>query len=54
MARLGMEALTLKIKGMCVTDIAKLYQVPPSHVGAWISRATSKLRSDSRFLKSLL
>lgn len=53
-ARLGMEALTLKIKGMCVTDIAKLYQVPSSHVGAWISRATSKLRSDSRFLKSLL
>ena len=31
-----------------------LYQVPPSHVGAWISRSTAKLRRDSKFLKSLL
>ena len=53
-ARLGIEALALKIQGMCVTDIARLYRVPPSHVGAWISRAISKLRSDSKFLKSLL
>lgn len=53
-ARLGIEALTLKVQGMCVTDIAKLYRVPPSHVGAWISRAISKLRGDPKFLKSLL
>lgn len=53
-ARLGIEALALKIQGMRVTDIAKRYQVPPSHVGAWISRAISKLRGDPKFLKSLL
>ena len=52
--RLGIEALALKLQGMRVTDIAELYQVPPSHVGAWISRSTSKLRRDSKFLKSLL
>ena len=44
----------LKLQGMRVTDIAELYQVPPSHVGAWISRSTAKLRRDSKFLKSLL
>ena len=52
--RLGIEALALKLQGMRVTDIAELYQVPPSHVGAWISRSTAKLRRDSKFLKSLL
>lgn len=53
-ARLGIEALALKLQGMRVTDIAELYQVPPSHVGAWISRSAAKLRSDPRFLASLL
>lgn len=38
-ARLGIEALALKVQGMRITDIAALYQVPPSHVGAWISRS---------------
>lgn len=53
-ARLGIEALALKIQGMRITDIAELYQVPPSHVGAWISRSASKLRSDPHFLEGLL
>ena len=53
-ARLGIEALALKLQGMRVTDIAELYQVPPSHVGAWISRSVAKLRSDPRFLASQL
>ena len=48
-ARLGIEALALKLQGMRVTDIAELYQVPPSHVGAWISRSVAKLRSDPAF-----
>ncbi|MFR4886450.1 MAG: helix-turn-helix domain-containing protein [Eubacterium callanderi] len=52
--RLGIEALALKLQGMRITDIAELYQVPPSHVGAWISRSTAKLRRDTRFLKHLL
>ena len=48
------EALALKLQGMRVTDIAELYQVPPSQVGACISRSVAKLRSDPRFLASLL
>lgn len=53
-ARLGMEALALKVQGMRITDIAALYQVPPSHVGAWISRSVEKLRNDPEFLSCLL
>lgn len=53
-ARLGIEALALKLQGMQIADIAALYHVPPSHVGAWISRSAAKLRSNSKFLKSLL
>lgn len=49
-ARLGIEALELKVKGMSVTEIARLYDVPPSHVGAWISRSAQKLRRDETFL----
>ncbi len=52
--RLGIEALKLKLKGMSVSEIAGLYHVPPPHVGAWISRATQKLRRDTPFLSGLL
>ncbi len=45
-AKLGVEALELKIVGYNGTDIAKLYGVQPNHVGAWISRATQKLKKD--------
>lgn len=51
--RLGIKALELKIKGMSVTEIANLYNVPPSHVGAWISRSKQKLRKDSLFLSGI-
>ena len=53
-ARLGIEALALKVQGLRITDIAALYQVPPSHVGAWISRSLEKLRNDPDFLTCLL
>lgn len=46
-AKLGIEALELKIKGYSGADIAKLYHTKPNHVGAWISRAAEKLRADS-------
>lgn len=46
-AKLGVEALELKIKGYSGADIARLYHTKPNHVGAWISRAAEKLRSDS-------
>ena len=52
-SRLGIEALSLKIQGMRITDIAIYYQVPPSHIGAWISRSIEKLRKDSYFLLNL-
>lgn len=53
-ARLGIEALELKIKGLSGSDIAKLYGVSPNHVGAWISRAAEKLRQNERFLMGFL
>ena len=52
--RLGIKALKLKLKGMRGSEIAVLYHVPPPHVGAWISRATQKLRKDTPFLSGLL
>lgn len=45
-AKLGVEALELKIAGYSGTDIAQLYGVRPNHVGAWISRAAQKLKKD--------
>lgn len=45
-ARLGIEALELKIRGYSGADIARLYNTKPSCVGAWISRATQKIRKD--------
>ena len=46
-ARLGIEALELKIMDEYgVTDIAKLYQTKPNLVGAWISKATKKIREE--------
>ncbi len=50
--RLGIEALELKAKGMSGREIAELYGVKPNHVGAWISRAASRLRRDRDFLRS--
>lgn len=52
-ARLGIEALELKIRGLSISDIAGLYGVKPSHVGAWISRAAEKLRENKQFLTEL-
>ena len=46
-AKLGIEALELKIKGYSGADIARLYHTKPNHVGAWISRAAEKLRQDA-------
>ena len=53
-ARLGIKALKLKIGGMSTFDIAQLYDVPSSHVSAWISRAACKLRNNRKFLSSIL
>lgn len=53
-ARRGMDALELQLRGMRLTDIAKQYDVPPNHVGAWISRAASKLREEDGLREALL
>lgn len=52
--RLGIEALALKANGMGVAEIARLYQVQPSHIGAWISRAKSKLKTNKQFLEDIV
>lgn len=49
-ARLGIEALEYRISGLSGNDIAKLYGVPPNHIGAWISRAAAKLRQNDKVL----
>jgi len=51
-ARLGIEALELKIRGYSGADIARLYNTKPSHVGAWISRAAQKIRNEAAVEKS--
>lgn len=45
-ARLGIEAMEWKVKGLSGAEIAKLYNTKPNHVGAWISRAAQKLRAE--------
>ena len=45
-ARLGVESLELKVKGLSGADIARLYHTTPNNVGAWISRAAQKIRGD--------
>lgn len=48
-AKLGVDALVLKTKGFDCKDIAALYHTSSNNVGAWISRAAKKLRSDPDF-----
>ena len=45
-AKLGVEALELKVKGLDGVDIARMYHTTPNNVGAWISRAAQKIRKD--------
>lgn len=52
-AKLGVEALALKVKGYTGADIARMYHTKPNHVGAWISRAAEKLRGDEAFASML-
>jgi len=52
-ARLGIEALELKVKGYSGAEIARMWGVEQNHVGAWISRAKKKLRNNERFVMGL-
>ena len=44
--RLGIEAIEMKLRGYTGADIARLYHTGPTNVGAWISKAAKKLKSD--------
>ena len=48
-ARKGLEAIILKVKGYNGADIAEMYGVDQYNVGAWISRAKQKLLDNKRF-----
>ncbi len=48
--KLGIEAIEWKVKGFSGREIADMYGVKPNLVGAWISRASSKLRENEEFM----
>lgn len=48
--KLGIEAIEWKLKGLSGRDIADMYGVKPNLIGAWISRAFSKLRKNKEFM----
>lgn len=50
----GIEALSQKIQGASVSDIANAWGIPPSHVGAWISKAKTALCRDPKFIQAIL
>ena len=50
----GIEALKLKVQGYGISDIAAMCHAPPTHVGAWISRAAQKLRQNPAFLSGIM
>ena len=52
-ARKGVEAIELKLKGYEATEIAKHYDTSVNNVNAWISRARSKLRNEPALLEIL-
>lgn len=50
-ARLGIEAIEWKVKGLSGAEIAKMYGVKPNLVGAWISRAAGRLKQNRDFMQ---
>lgn len=50
-ARFGIEAIEWKVKGLSGAEIAKMYGVKPNLVGAWISRASKRLKQNPMFMQ---
>ena len=50
--KLGIEAIEWKVKGLTGKEIADMYGVKPNLVGAWISRAASRLKQNPVFLQA--
>jgi len=53
-ARLGVEAIEMKMLGFSAKEIARRYGTSINNVNAWISRARSKLRNESSLTRLLL
>lgn len=53
-AKRGIEALSWKMQGMSISEIADTLQIPPSYVGAWISKAKTALRRNPEFRQTIL
>ena len=52
-AKCGIEALELKLKGYSGAEIAKMYQVKPNYIAACICRAVKYLKKDKAFFVDL-
>ncbi len=52
-AKCGIEALELKLKGYTGAEIAELYEVKPNYIAACICRAVKYLRQDRKFFADL-
>ena len=52
-ARRGVEAIELKLRGYDSSEIAEIYGTTINNVNAWISRARSKLRNEPELMESL-
>ena len=52
-AKCGIEALELKLKGYSGAEIAKMYQVKPNYIAACICRAVKYLKKDKAFFADL-
>lgn len=50
----GIEALQFKMQGCSGYDIAKKYGVKENAVGAWISKASKKLRQNNYFINEIM
>ena len=49
----GIEAIEKLVQGQTITEIARNQNVPPSHVGAWVSRAKKVLRGNKEFMSTI-
>ena len=49
----GIEAIELKMQGLAGVDIAKIYDVKPNHISAWIAKAKHELMINETFIKEI-
>ena len=49
----GITAIELKMQGLAGADIAKIYDVKPNYVSAYIARAKKELLANEKFIKTI-